>query len=107
MKRSQVMKQFSTRLRYYVPVTSWLPNYSIKTFSGDATSALTMTSLIVPQSISYALSLANLPAVTGELSIPCLDILFVCSSESSGLFGAAIPPIIYSLLGTSRYAVLL
>lgn len=52
-------------------------------FGGDFTAALTLTSLIVPQSISYATSLANLPV-------------------ASGLYGAAIPALVYSLLGTSR-----
>lgn len=42
-----------------------------------------MTSVLVPQSMSYATNLAKLTPV-------------------NGLFGAAVPPLIYSLLGTCR-----
>lgn len=57
---------------------NWLPEYSVEAFVGDLTAAFTMTSLIVPQSMSYATNLAKLSPV-------------------NGLYGAAIPPIICEL----------
>lgn len=81
---------------YYVPVLDWLPAYTFRAFVGDVTSAFTvrvssltsanlgaaidnfipqMTSLIVPQAMSYASNLSHVQPV-------------------NGLFGAAIPPMI-------------
>ncbi len=56
-------------------VLSWLPSYSFSAFGGDITAAFTLTSMLVPQAMSYSTNLANLPPITG-------------------LFGAAIPPMI-------------
>ncbi|SCZ90972.1 BZ3500_MvSof-1268-A1-R1_Chr1-3g02435 [Microbotryum saponariae] len=82
-RRKTQWKAWSNRARYYVPVLAWLPDYSFKTFTGDVTAAFTMTSLIVPQSMSYSSNLVN-------------------SDPVSGLLGASIPPMIYSVLGTCR-----
>ncbi|SGY29841.1 BQ5605_C002g01088 [Microbotryum silenes-dioicae] len=82
-RRKTQWKVWSNRARYYVPVLAWLPDYSFKAFTGDVTAAFTMTSLIVPQSMSYSSNLVN-------------------SDPVSGLLGASIPPMIYSVLGTCR-----
>jgi len=50
---------------------------------GDITAGLTVACMLIPQSVSYATSLAKLSPVTG-------------------LFSASIPPIMYALLGSSR-----
>lgn len=83
-KRKKNFDSFSSKLRYYIPVLDWLPSYSPSTsLRGDLAAALTMTSVLVPQSMSYATNLAKLNPV-------------------NGLFGASLPPLIYSLLGTCR-----
>ncbi|SCV68855.1 BQ2448_976 [Microbotryum intermedium] len=106
-RRKTQWKVWGNRARYYVPVRlsslqpfitqceaddeaerstqvlAWLPDYSLTTFTGDVTAAFTMTSLIVPQSMSYSSNLVN-------------------SDPVSGLLGASIPPMIYSVLGTCR-----
>ncbi|KAI5478550.1 sulfate transporter [Pseudohyphozyma bogoriensis] len=82
-RRTTQWKSLKTRAKYYVPVLQWLPQYSIGAFAGDVTAAFTLASLVVPQSMSYATNLAGLDPVTG-------------------LFGAAIPPMVYALLGTCR-----
>jgi MFS superfamily sulfate permease-like transporter len=64
-------------------VLQWLPQYSLKKFAGDVIAALTMTSVIAPQAMSYATSLVH-------------------ANPVSGLFGAAVPAMIYSVLGTCR-----
>ncbi|PVF96042.1 hypothetical protein CPB86DRAFT_710075 [Serendipita vermifera] len=80
------------RTRYYIPGTSWIPNYSISlqlttmhTFRllGDCVAGITVASILIPQSISYATSLGKLPPLTG-------------------LFAAAVPGFIYALLGSCR-----
>ncbi|KAG0662951.1 hypothetical protein C6P46_003039 [Rhodotorula mucilaginosa] len=73
----------SVKARYYIPVLQWLPQYSLKKFAGDVIAALTMTSVIAPQAMSYATSLVH-------------------ANPVSGLFGAAVPAMIYSVLGTCR-----
>ncbi|KAL5504605.1 hypothetical protein ACEPAH_7268 [Sanghuangporus vaninii] len=71
------------RVNYYVPFTFWLPNYSLSLLGGDFLAGLSVACILIPQSISYATSLARL-------------------SPLAGLFSAAIPGIVYALLGTSR-----
>ncbi|KAI0667113.1 sulfate anion transporter [Trametes maxima] len=72
-----------SKVRYYVPSTAWIPAYSFSLFAGDFLAGITVASMLIPQSVSYASSLAKLSPVTG-------------------LFSAAIPGIVYALLGTSR-----
>ncbi|KAI0753444.1 sulfate anion transporter [Daedaleopsis nitida] len=71
------------KVRYYVPSTAWMPQYSFSLFAGDFLAGITVASMLIPQSVSYASSLAKLSPVTG-------------------LFSAAVPGIVYALLGTSR-----
>ncbi|ETW75348.1 sulfate transporter [Heterobasidion irregulare TC 32-1] len=71
------------KVRYYVPSLDWIPNYSISLLGGDVLAGVTVAAMLIPQSVSYASSLAKLSPVTG-------------------LFSAAIPGIVYALLGSSR-----
>ncbi|KAI0710290.1 sulfate anion transporter [Cerioporus squamosus] len=71
------------KVRYYIPSTAWIPQYSFSLFAGDFLAGITVASMLIPQSVSYASSLAKLSPVTG-------------------LFSAAVPGIVYALLGTSR-----
>ncbi|KAF7791398.1 hypothetical protein EIP86_002412 [Pleurotus ostreatoroseus] len=71
------------RIRYYIPATAWIPEYTLALLGGDVLGGVTVACMLIPQSVSYASSLAKLSPVTG-------------------LFSAAIPGIVYALLGTSR-----
>ncbi|CAA7260456.1 unnamed protein product [Cyclocybe aegerita] len=71
------------RIKYYIPSTGWIPNYSLSLFGGDFLAGITVASMLIPQSISYASTLAKLSPVTG-------------------LFSASIPGMVYALLGSSR-----
>ncbi|CAG8504310.1 1974_t:CDS:2 [Acaulospora morrowiae] len=77
---------FRTRLRYYVPVFSWLPTYSLETFWGDFLAGLTVTAILLPSGLSYS-ALAKLP-------------------EVHGLYTIVIPGFIYAFLGTSRQLII-
>ena len=55
----------------------------LRRFAGDFLAGITVASMLIPQSVSYASSLAKLSPVTG-------------------LFSAAFPALAYALLGTSR-----
>jgi high affinity sulfate transporter 1 len=79
MSESTVAK----RAKYYIPSLGWIPNYSLSLFGGDFLAGITVASMLVPQSVSYASSLAKLSPVTG-------------------LFSASIPGIVYAFLGSSR-----
>lgn len=50
--------------QYFVPILGWLPKYSLKTFQYDVLAALTITSLAIPQGISYA-KLCQIPPIIG------------------------------------------
>ncbi|KAF8589481.1 hypothetical protein K439DRAFT_1628706 [Ramaria rubella] len=80
---STVWETLKLRSGYYLPATNWIPNYSLTLLGGDVLAGMTVACLLVPQSISYATSLAKLNPLTG-------------------LFSASIPGIFYSLLGSSR-----
>ncbi|KAF5384491.1 hypothetical protein D9757_006434 [Collybiopsis confluens] len=81
---SRRRRKIKTRMTYYIPSLRWIPNYSKSSIGGDMLAGLTLASMLIPQSVSYASSLAKLSPVTG-------------------LFSASIPAIIYAFLGTSRH----
>ncbi|KAH7908111.1 sulfate transporter N-terminal domain with GLY motif-domain-containing protein [Hygrophoropsis aurantiaca] len=82
-KRLKGNPKWARRVQYYVPSTAWIPSYSFSLLSGDVLAGVTVAAMLIPQSVSYGTSLAKL-------------------SPTTGLFAASIPPIMYSLLGTSR-----
>ncbi|KAM0974647.1 hypothetical protein ACFX2C_017799 [Malus domestica] len=69
--------------QYFVPILGWLPKYSLKTFQYDVLAALTITSLAIPQGISYA-KLCQIPPIIG-------------------LYSSFVPPLIYAIFGDSKY----
>ncbi|EJD46921.1 sulfate permease [Auricularia subglabra TFB-10046 SS5] len=79
-----VFAKIRQRSTYYIPGTSWIPNYSPSFLLGDILSGLTVGCILIPQSISYATSLAHLNPLTG-------------------LYSAAIPALVYAILGSSRH----
>ncbi|MFS7937161.1 putative SLC26A/SulP transporter, STAS domain, STAS domain superfamily [Helianthus anomalus] len=64
------------------PVLTWARNYKPSKFKNDLIAGLTLASLSIPQSIGYA-ALANL-------------------DPQYGLYGSVVPPLIYSVMGTSQ-----
>ncbi|KAJ1554428.1 Solute carrier 26, partial [Nowakowskiella sp. JEL0078] len=74
---------FYTRLRYYVPVIGWFPNYEFGNLSADIIAGITVAFLLIPQALSYAQVLVKIPPVYG---------LYTCM----------LPLLTYSLLGTSK-----
>jgi len=69
-------------LHRHIPAFNWLRNYQSKYLIGDITAGIIVASLLIPQSMAYAL-LAGLP-------------------PQVGLYASIAPAIIYPLLGTSR-----
>lgn len=51
-------------VQYFVPIFEWLPKYNLKLFRYDLLAGITITSLAIPQGISYA-KLASLPPIIG------------------------------------------
>ncbi|KAI9568884.1 sulfate transporter family-domain-containing protein [Boletus coccyginus] len=83
-KRTRIRDtKFARRLRYYVPSTAWIPGYSFSLLGSDVVAGVSLAAMVIPQSVSYGTSLAKI-------------------GPTAGLFAASIPPIAYSLLGTSR-----
>jgi SulP family sulfate permease len=69
-------------LKKYLPILTWLPNYTLKDFMSDLPAGLTVGVMLIPQGIAYAL-IAKLPAIYG-------------------LYAALLPQVIYAVFGTSR-----
>ncbi|GAA5990865.1 hypothetical protein JCM5350_008251 [Sporobolomyces pararoseus] len=74
---------YRRRAQYYVPILNWLPKYDTKKLGTDTIAALTITSMIVPQAMSYSTNLVR-------------------SNPIHGLFGVSIPSLVYSIFGTCR-----
>ncbi|KAI3711631.1 hypothetical protein L1987_70170 [Smallanthus sonchifolius] len=70
-------------LKYFVPIFEWLPKYNRKLFMHDLLAGITIASLAIPQGISYA-KLANIPPLIG-------------------LYSSFVPPLIYSVFGSSKH----
>ncbi|KOM44542.1 hypothetical protein LR48_Vigan05g214700 [Vigna angularis] len=82
-KNQTSFKKFILALQYLFPIFQWAPNYNLTLLRSDLISGLTIASLAIPQGISYA-KLANLPPIIG-------------------LYSSFVPPLIYSLLGSSKH----
>ncbi|KAJ1404093.1 sulfate anion transporter, conserved site [Sesbania bispinosa] len=82
-KNQPPFTKFLLGLQYFFPIFQWGPHYNLSLLRSDFISGLTIASLAIPQGISYA-KLANLPPIIG-------------------LYSSFVPPLIYSLLGSSRH----
>lgn len=71
-----------SRLKQYLPITSWLSNYTKGNLVGDISAGLTVGVMLIPQGMAYAM-LAGMPPIYG-------------------LYASTIPLIIYAIFGTSR-----
>jgi sulfate permease, SulP family len=71
------------RMHKVFPILNWLPNYKIAYLKDDVIAGISVSVLLVPQGMAYAL-LAGLPPVTG-------------------LYAALIPLITYTIFGSSRH----
>ena len=69
-------------LRRYLPILTWGPEYSGRTFTSDLAAAGIVAIMLIPQSLAYSL-LAGLP-------------------PQVGLYASMVPLLLYALFGTSR-----
>ncbi|KAJ2718805.1 hypothetical protein GGI07_005581 [Coemansia sp. Benny D115] len=76
-------KWWMRRIRYYVPIVGWLPNYDMGNLATDVKAGFMVACLLVPQALSYS-SLTHLLPVYG-------------------LYTALVPALVYGMLGTSRH----
>ena len=58
------MRRVMKGVQYYIPIFEWLPTYNWRLFVSDLIAGLTISSLAIPQGISYA-KLADLPPLVG------------------------------------------
>lgn len=71
-----------TLLTRLLPILRWGPNYRRSDLRGDVVAGITVSALLVPQGLAYAL-LAGLP-------------------PQVGLYASIVPVLVYAMLGTSR-----
>lgn len=74
------------RFAHYLPVLAWLPSYQKAWLRPDLMAGLTLAAFTIPEAIAYA-ELAGLP-------------------PQAGLYASMIPPMLYTLFGTSRHLVI-
>ncbi|KAG8481543.1 hypothetical protein CXB51_026395 [Gossypium anomalum] len=80
--QSGLKHELFSMLKATFPILSWCQNYKPNQFKRDLLAGLTLASLCIPQSIGYA-TLAKL-------------------DPQYGLYTSVVPPLIYTLMGTSR-----
>ncbi|BBN18491.1 sulfate transporter 1, high-affinity [Marchantia polymorpha subsp. ruderalis] len=75
-------KRWFVGLAYIFPILDWVPKYKLSMLKGDIVAGLTIASLAIPQDLGYA-KLANLDPI-------------------HGLYSSFVPPLVYSVLGSSK-----
>ena len=70
------------RIKNFIPILDWLPNYKKSFLRDDIVAGITVGIVLIPQGIAYAL-IAGLPPIYG-------------------LYTALIPQLIYAIFGTAR-----
>ncbi|XWS26884.1 hypothetical protein CRYUN_Cryun26dG0068500 [Craigia yunnanensis] len=70
-------------IQYFIPLFEWLPKYNLRLLRYDILAGITITSLAIPQGISYA-KLGELPPITG-------------------LYSSFVPPFVYAIFGSSKH----
>lgn len=70
-------------IKLLIPPVSWIPAYRLNNIKYDVIGGITLASILIPQSIAYAM-LANLPA-------------------ASGLYSSIMPTCIYFIFGSCRF----
>jgi high affinity sulfate transporter 1 len=73
---------FISRLKQFLPITTWLPNYNRSYLRPDILAGITLAAFSIPEAMAYA-GLAGLP-------------------PQAGLYAGIAAPLIYVLLGTSK-----
>ncbi|KAI9392936.1 hypothetical protein POPTR_006G156038v4 [Populus trichocarpa] len=82
-KNEKPLGKAKKTLQYFVPIFEWLPQYNLKMFRFDLLAGITITSLAIPQGISYA-KLAEIPPIIG-------------------LYSSFVPALVYAILGSSKH----
>ncbi|CDH60756.1 sulfate anion transporter [Lichtheimia corymbifera JMRC:FSU:9682] len=80
-----IWRTLLTRSKYYIPVLQWLPGYSTHTFQQDLLSGLSLSSLFIPQALSYATGLCRLPAIHGLYTVSVAALVYACLGMSPEL----------------------
>ncbi len=70
------------KIKKIIPILEWLPNYNASLFKGDLIAGITVSIILIPQGIAYAL-IAGLPPIYG-------------------LYCALVPQVMYAIFGSSR-----
>ena len=63
-KNEKPARRVTKALQYFVPILEWLPKYNFRLLRYDILAGITITSLAIPQGISYA-KLAEIPPIIG------------------------------------------
>ena len=70
------------KIKELIPILEWLPNYNSSRLKGDLIAGVTVSIILIPQGIAYAL-IAGLPPIYG-------------------LYCALVPQLVYAIFGSSR-----
>ncbi|KAI9757437.1 MAG: hypothetical protein M4579_003453 [Chaenotheca gracillima] len=80
-RRHGVKNTKTMYISYYIPFFAWIQQYKWSYLKGDVVAALTVASIYIPMSLSYAANLGHIPPI-------------------NGLYSFAFNPFVYALLGS-------
>ncbi|XP_022731117.1 probable sulfate transporter 3.5 [Durio zibethinus] len=81
--KDKPLLKLKKKIQYFVPLFEWLPKYNLHLLRYDLLAGITITSLAIPQGISYA-KLGDIPPI-------------------NGLYSSFIPPFVYAIFGSSKH----
>lgn len=70
-RHDKPLQKIKKMIQYFIPVFEWLPRYNLNLFRYDVLAGITITSVAIPQGISYA-KLAYLPPIIGLCKLQSL-----------------------------------
>ena len=81
-QRNHLMNKLALRLKKFIPILEWLPQYKKSNLPGDLSAGLTVGIMLIPQGMAYAMLVGLEPV--------------------HGLYAVTVPLLLYAIFGTSR-----
>ncbi|XVE98204.1 hypothetical protein REPUB_Repub03eG0085500 [Reevesia pubescens] len=82
-KHDKPLQKLKKTIQYFIPLFEWLPKYNLHLLRYDLLAGIIITSVAIPQGISYA-KLGDIPPIIG-------------------LYSSFVPPFVYAIFGSSKH----
>eukprot|EP00835_Amoeboradix_gromovi_P000694 NODE_26_length_35450_cov_0.398320.p4 type:complete len:545 gc:universal NODE_26_length_35450_cov_0.398320:25720-24086(-) len=94
--------QLLRRSTYYIPILGWIKEYNRAKFGHDLVAAITLTCILIPQIISYTVTLAKVPIVVG-LKSTIFPLFIYAIMGSSHSLSVGLDAVVCILIGQYKH----